>query len=418
VLSLRKFWSAQAGNTAIIFGLAVIPILALSGGAVDLTHRADIRTTMQTAADTAALAAARTVQTGQLGSNPDMNELKSAAEQMAMRVFEAALAESGDQVTADPHVEITEETATVSADFAVKTSFLGLIGIDSLAANAFAEVALPDPILVEIALVLDYSLSMQDNDKYIRMTNAAKTFIKRVADDRGDRSKIGIVPFSQYVYASLPGSAIRDTSGGEANETFTTCILNRDMPYAATDETPYSGIPGSRWPRVAGSDCDIYDEHDLGVRDLTDEFQGLSDALSRMRPTGLTNIALATEIGWHMLSPDTPFVTARDYADERVRKILIVLTDGVQTVPAMGPGGDVSVGAANQTTAELCTHIKSAGIRVFTIAYDVDDTAVYGLLSGCASSPGDYHEVDDASAIATVFDLIFAEIVESVWLSK
>jgi hypothetical protein len=90
----------------------------------------------------------------------------------------------------------------------------------------------------------------------------------------------------------------------------------------------------------------------------------------------------------------------------------------MQTVAAEGPDGNVSVAAANQTTAELCSNIKAEGIQLYTIAYDVDDPAIYGLLSGCASSPSSYHEVHDASGIDEVFQEIYAEINESAWLSR
>ena len=125
------------------------------------------------------------------------------------------------------------------------------------------------------------------------------------------------------------------------------------------------------------------------MHDLTDDFAGLANDISAMQPHNLTNISLGTEMGWQLLSPNAPFGTARDYSDANLKKIMIVLTDGMQTVAAEGPDGTTSVASANQTTAELCTNIKATGIRLFTIAYDVDDTAVYSLLSGCASSPGD-----------------------------
>ena len=68
------FWRDQRGNTAMIFGLAVIPVLALGGGAVDFAQRARIKGEIQAAADTASLAAARIVQTGQLTRDGDWSE--------------------------------------------------------------------------------------------------------------------------------------------------------------------------------------------------------------------------------------------------------------------------------------------------------------------------------------------------------
>jgi Flp pilus assembly protein TadG len=410
----------QRGNTAMIFGLAVIPLLALGGGAVDFAQRARVRGELQSAADTAALAASRMVQSGQMARDTDWEALKAKAEASATKFLLASIKVLGTHGTPDFNVDVTDEGVTIDAHYDMKTSFLGVIGMNTLPANALAEVHLPEPILVEMAMVLDFSGSMVTNDKFIRMRNAAMSFINKVKQDRADRTKIGIVPFSKYVYASVPGAMIRGTNAGQAATMMNACLTNRDYPYSTTDQTPSSTIDPSRWPQVdpADPDCQAYAAKDLRVRDLTDDFPGLVSAIAGMQPQNLTNISLGTEIGWQLLSPNAPFETARDYSDGNLQKIMIVLTDGMQTVAAEGPDGTTSVAAANQTTAELCTNIKATGIRVFTIAYDVDDTAVYSLLSGCASSPGDYHEVHDASDIGEVFDDIYAQINESAWLSK
>jgi hypothetical protein len=84
----------------------------------------------------------------------------------------------------------------------------------------------------------------------------------------------------------------------------------------------------------------------------------------------------------------------------------------------MGPTGDISVDGANRTTKELCDNIKSDDVSLFTIAYDVDNTDVYDLLSGCASTPAAYFEVHDSSGIGAVFDSIYQTIAESAWLSR
>ena len=139
-----------------------------------------------------------------------------------------------------------------------------------------------------------------------------------------------------------------------------------------------------------------------------------------MRPTGLTNIALATEIGWHLLTPDAPFETAEvATANRPLRKVLVVLTDGVQTVEAMGPSGGPSVEAANETTTELCDNIAAEEITIFTIAYDLDDESARTLLTGCATEDGSFTEAN-TTEISEVFNDIYDRIQETntVWLSR
>ena len=407
-----------------IFGLAVIPLLALGGGAVDFAQRARIKGEIQAATDTASLAAARIVQTGQLSREGDWSEsweeVKAKADRTARNLLAAAIRNLGTEGTPEFDIEITEESVTIEARYEMKTSFLPVIGMSTLPVNTLASVNLPDPILVEIALVLDYSGSMNDNNKYSRMTAAAQEFIEKVANDRGDRTKIGIVPFSEYVLATVPGGMIRGTPVGDANTPMTTCMLNRDYPYSTEDSTPTTATPGSRWANVdvADAKCQAYVNGNLAVRDLTNEFDALKNALSDMRPTGLTNIALASEMGFHLLAPNRPFETARDFSDTNNKKIMILLTDGMQTVPATGPNGGPSTLDADDTTAEVCTNAKAEGIRIFTIAYDISEERIRTLLSGCATSASTYFEPSGVSGIAGVFDDIFSMITESAWLSK
>ncbi|MDQ3560622.1 MAG: pilus assembly protein TadG-related protein [Pseudomonadota bacterium] len=416
----RNIWSDQGGNTAVMFGLAIVPIVGLSGGAVDFSRRAHVRVEMQSAADTAALAAGRILQSRPTTDAAKLALVKEDAREAAENVFRAALANTGDGDGPMPTIEFVDGVVRVSGDVTVPTSFLGVIGISSLQAKALAEVAVPDPTFLEVAMVLDFSGSMQDADKYVRMASAATDFIERMEASRPDLAKIAVVPFSEFVYAALPTGNIRDTAGADANVPLTTCLMNRGYPYSATEEQPLANVAGSRWPQSDPNQaaCLQYATNSLRVLDLTSDFDSLTASLSAMRPTRLTNITLGAEIGWHVLSPGEPFDSARPYSDPVARKILILLTDGMQTVAAEGPDGSTSTQAADEVTAELCDSMDSTGVDVFTIAYDVTDEGVRSLLAGCASSAGNYYEPIGANSVATVFEDIFAQITESAWLSR
>jgi Flp pilus assembly protein TadG len=419
VRHIFRNWRNEAGNVAMMFGLAIIPILGLAGGAVDLSRRASVEGQLQASADVAALAAARAIQSGQYSSGDDWEERRAAAAATGARMFETNFAARVEGISPDPDVDVGQFKVSVAADVDVPTSLLTVLGIRSFKAKAFAEVAIPSAVQIEIALVLDYSGSMQENDKYVRMTSAAQEFIDKIATERRTTTKVGIVPFSEYVLATVHGRDVRGTPLADSGDSVTACLLNRDHPYSANGETPYPAVEASRWPAVATGDaeCQPYVNGSLKVFDLSDDFTGLANALSDMRPTGLTNIALATEMGWHLLSPEEPFDTAVSPTEDRpVMKVVILLTDGMQTVEAMGPSGDVSVAAANEGTLELCNNMEAAGLRVFTIAYDLDDAAARTLLTECASANGAFREANTTD-IAQIFEDIYRQIAESVWLS-
>ena len=411
---LTEFLRDQRGNTAIIFGLAAIPLVALGGGGIDFAQRARIHGAIQSASDTAALAAARLVQDGMLKRSEEWADIKAQAEDMAQKLVIASLADFNLDDAPAVHITVTQEKVDISAQYDMKTAFLDVVGIDQLPTATFAEVAVPDPVLVEMTFVLDYSLSMHQNNKYQRMTTAARDFIAKVKANRGDRTKIGIVPFSEFVYADIPNVDVRDPetggthawdggstfdggwnwSGGstttttEETGTSAVCLVNRDYPYSTTDETP-TGLEATQWQQAdPDSDrCKKYQTGGLKARDLTDDFDGLSNALAGMQPVGWTNIALGAEIGWHMLSPNEPFETraqlyrslsAEDHgASHRRRADHLRRWGRLARLPSTAP---------TSTTAELCENAKASKVTIYTIAYDVDDTSVYDLLSGCASS--------------------------------
>jgi Mg-chelatase subunit ChlD len=373
---------------------------------------------LQAAADVAALAAARTVQSGSL-SDSDWDDRRAQAVAAARRMFDTNFATHDAGPAPQPDVQVDEGKVRVSADVNVPTSLLTVLGIRGLKAKAFAEVAIPGAVQIEIAMVLDYSGSMRDNDKYVRMTAAAQEFIAKIVAERRATTKVGIVPFSEYVLATVQGSDMRGTPLADAGDSVTACLLNRDYPYSTNGETPYAGIGASRWPAMSAdsAECQPYVNGSLNVFDLSDDFTGLTNALSAMRPTGLTNIALATEMGWHLLSPEEPFDSAATpTSDQPVMKVVILLTDGMQTVEGMGPSGGVSIEAVNEGTVELCNNMESAGLRVFTIAYDLDDPAARNLLTQCASSNGAFREADTTD-VSQIFEDIYRQISESVWLS-
>ncbi len=425
VRHIFRVWRHEAGNVAMMFGLAIVPLIGIAGGAVDLARRSHIEAELQDAVDVAALAAARTIQAASLSGGGSWAERQAQAAAAGLTMFRSNFV-AGDGLPAPvPVIDVSGRTVRITADFDMPTSLLAVIGIRSLVANVAAEVVIPDMMDIEIALVLDYSGSMQDNDKYIRMTSAAQDFIARVGSERGHRAKVGIVPFSQYVLATIRGGDLRGVAAADAQDSITACLSNRDYPYSTSGETPYPAISASRWPgiEVAADEhdenaCSDYVDGSLQVRGLTDDFSGLSSALSAMHPTGLTNIALASEIGWHVLTPEPPFETAvASTQDHPVLKVLVLLTDGRQTVEAMGPSGAVSVEAANEGTLELCDNMEQGGIRVFTIAYDLEeDAAARALLTACASADGAFHEAT-TSDISEIFDEIFEQIAKSVWLS-
>jgi len=157
-------------------------------------------------------------------------------------------------------------------------------------------------------------------------------------------------------------------------------------------------------------DCGQYATNSLWVRTLNKDFTTLKTAISAMRPIGLTNIALGLDVGWHLLTPEAPFDEA-SAPDENPSKVVILLTDGVQTVSAHGAGGAVSIGSANSNITESCEAMKSDEVEVFTIAFAIQDAHTRTLLENCASGPAYFFEPSAGGDLDAVFEGIFNKII-------
>jgi hypothetical protein len=128
-----------------------------------------------------------------------------------------------------------------------------------------------------------------------------------------------------------------------------------------------------------------------------------------MRPVGNTNIPLGAEFGWNLLDPQAPYAEGAAYGDPQTRKFLVLLTDGVQTSKQWGADGTSTVGHGNQNLSTICSGMRGKGITVFSIAFDITNTAITDLLEDCA--PGRYFEPDaGGTEILAVFDAITKQI--------
>jgi Mg-chelatase subunit ChlD len=277
--------------------------------------------------------------------------------------------------------------------------------------------------MAEVALVLDYSGSMNGKGKYQAMRDAAIGMIDTLTEEgkKTDHVKFGLVPFSHHVYLSLPGEYVINETPGT---TWTNCTQDRKYPYNVQDTAPDPANADTLWGMEAGGGggayepCGPYVTNNLVVAPLTNDATAVKTQLANMTPHNLTHIALGTEFGWALLSPDAPFTEGADYEDENTEKYLVMLTDGVQTEKAWGAGKTHTVPNGETNLEEMCTNIKAEGITIITIAFDLNDTWTEDRLKNCASSPDDFHIADNNDQLAQVFENIAGKLRKMVRISK
>jgi Flp pilus assembly protein TadG len=193
-----RFWRDHRGNVAIMFALAAVPVVGAMGAALDYSLANSYRTDMQKALDSAALAVSKVMPLEQ-----------EALDKIAMQYFTASL---GNHSLTNIKLTVVPEQghAKLHATGDYMPSMASLFGIDKFEVGVNSE-ARWGIGKVEVALVLDQSLSMDQSGRIDALRAATLQFltvIKATAKNPGD-AKVGIVAFdgmvnTGYTYSTRP----------------------------------------------------------------------------------------------------------------------------------------------------------------------------------------------------------------------
>ena len=421
---MRSFWSDEEGNFLLLFAFAMIPIIGSMGVALDYSLASSYRTDIQKALDATALALTRIMPA-------DQATLDTVGDQY----FQANL---GPHQILDLQLTVTPELGKLklSAKGRYKPQLAHLIGVHDVDLGTKSE-ARWSIGKVEIALVLDNSLSMQDFGRMGHLKAAAHDLLnvlETAAKNPGD-AKVAIVPFDGMV--RVPTSSPVPTwikwdywdstftsqqcSGSGKTKTCTTvidphsewagCVYDRDMNTGATpavNNDTLDSEPTAAPTYFPATKCYNNSTTLQRVLSLTENWTTLHTKVTNMTPTGYTNINLGLNWGWHVLSSTPLFTEGVAYNTENLTKYIILMTDGnntrsrYYTCPIEGPCSTIDA-----RTALTCANIKTAGIKIYTIRLVSGNAA---LLSACATNPGMYYDVQDSSQLSAVFSSIGAEI--------
>lgn len=227
------------GNVAMFFALALVPILLATGTAVDLGRAYIVKTRMESALDSAALA---------VGSAADGADLTVIAQQF----FDANYPPS-EMGTPSPVVVTVADsgnTITVTTTAVVQTTFMQIAHIDSLDVNATSQAKRSVSGLM-VAMVLDNTGSMWSGGNIGALRTAAGDLLTilwggQPTDSPNPYLKVSLVPFvagvnpgpsAMGVSSSLGISDFIDTSTGETLSSLpdTGWIKTDDLVHLAKD---------------------------------------------------------------------------------------------------------------------------------------------------------------------------------------
>lgn len=429
------------GNVAMMFGLLLAPLLLAGAIGIDVGRSADAKTLVQEAADMALLRVARMKTMTPALTEADLTDA-------AREIFDKEITKRTWIHIDEFAVRYVSDAETFELDVAgdVDTTLLGVVGVKELDLDSQSSVKLGKPPYLEVALALDNTGSMNSNGKLDAMKSAAAELTEAILAVDGATSKVGLVPFSQYVNIGSNGYEkfwMRDSSGrnrgrpdtdidnsGRGNggsrppppqpvtpnpndplSTWNGCVGSRPYPL----NTENSNFVGEPVPEVYGGVCPNE------ITPLTSEKPLILQKIRDMQGRGNTYIASGVEWGWHVLTNDSPFregVTLQELERLGGRKALILLTDGENTRAPDYPTHEAADRTlADMLTGRLCAQVKRDQITIYAIAFDVSDGATRALLEGCASSSEHYFAADDRAALTEAFRAV-ASSLRMLSLSK
>jgi Flp pilus assembly protein TadG len=484
---IENFFGDRRGNVAVIFALALLPILSATGAAVDITRALQVKARLSSALDAAGLAAGKKI------DSDDATIIATAEAYFAANYPADALGVPGHLL-----IDIQDDTIRLRVTADVETTIMSLMGFDEIQVGAETEISRAVNGL-EVALALDNTGSMEGT-KLANLKTASHELLTILFGDQvaPEHLKVSLVPFAAGVNV---GSAFNrewlDMAGTSSihSENFTTgtnlwtlfsnvnlvnrdwngCLMERPgnldevdtpptpgspdtffVPWLAPDEvgdrntninsylpdgtfssrTSPATIQSSTAKYVNASVTSTSRGPDYNCRNtqiltpLTNDKALLDTRIDQMVAAYLTHIPIGLAWGWRTLSPGAPYTEGALYSDQDTIKALVLMTDGENTI-FNGDAHNIStfsgygylskrrlgttspttaVSRLNEKTARLCTNVKSAGIRVYTVAFQVTAPATLTLLRNCASAPEMFFASSDGAALSTAFRTIATEL--------
>lgn len=507
--NLTQYLRLTAGSVAVAFGLAIPAIIGAVGVSVDISQAYLVQERLSHALDAAALAAAASSETDQ-----------EVIEQRVQDFIDANYPPGKVGYTLDIDVVINDNEIAVTGNARLDTSFMRIVGIETVDVST-STVVQRDVLGIEVALVLDNTGSMSENDNIIALKEATTNFINVMFDETSDPEtvKIGLVPYSNsvrvghyglgqnadgtpydsgYTFVTLPTGMTYTTTHDSYN--WYGCVVEHEATNYSTSATHVSNSKGQLWMNgsswnghgwnpgsssndpypddtldgyegpwdiyaygrliTSGQKCSDYSNYSNSrcsnctgssskcnssycfcwmstsnggsnyycpyamIQPLTSSRETLlaqvePDDDDDMVPHGNTMGNIGMAWGYRLLSPERPFTEGHDWDDEDWKKVIIMMTDGDNTLNGTYSSywfkskNQMTVTKLNQRFEETCDAIKAENpeVMIYTITFTSNitpDTKDY--YRRCASSEDKYYDAPTQSELIDVFNRIAREL--------
>jgi Flp pilus assembly protein TadG len=424
--SLRRLRRADDGNVAVIFAIALLPLIGFVGAAVDYSRANAMQAKMQAALDSATLMVAKDDATGTLSNSQLSTSIttyfkalytSTDTSNLTLTATYTSSATTGSQIK-------TTSTGTVS------TAFMKVVGYPTLPLST-ASTATWGTTRLRVALALDNTGSMADSGKMTALKTATNNLIDQLsasATVNGD-VYVSIVPFANDVnfgtsykssgyidwtnwstsgsieegwtcsskYNSRNETMLCGTSSNNINS-WTGCVMDRTQNYDVQITPPTS--TSTYYPADQSSYCPTV------IAPLSYNWTSLKSTVNAMTPLGGTNQPIGLVWAWQTLQQATPFNAPALDSTYNYTTAIILLSDGLNTMDRWYGNGSTQSPQVDARQKLLCDNIKAAGITIYTVQVNTDGEDTSSVLQYCASTASNFFILTDASQVISTFNSI------------
>jgi Flp pilus assembly protein TadG len=445
----------QRGNIAVIFAIALLPLLSFTGAAIDYSRANNARTSMQSSLDSVALMLSKDLTQGLIKAS----EVQTKAQDYFNALYTNKDAAQSATVTATytPATTTTAANILVTGSGRIMTDFMTVAGFPTMSFNT-SSTATWGTSLLRVALVLDNTGSMQSSGKIDALKTASQNLVDQLsalAKNDGD-VYISVVPFEAdvnvgtsnvnaswlrwdtwdpqgYFYSgswpsgswksycsggTVPANSFWTMAqclghGGSWNHTPNTsdksqwngCVTDRDQSYDVTATAPSSHA--TRFVADQELECPV-----AKILPLSYNWTNVKATINSMTAQGGTNQTIGLQWGWLSLLQQAPLNAPAEStaAGTSYQHIIVLFTDGLNTGDRWYSDFGAPSPQVDARMATLCTNIKNSGVTIFAVQIDTDGAGQSAVLPACASGPGNYFMLTDPSQIAAAFKQIGTSI--------
>lgn len=408
-----RFVRNRDGSAAPLLALAVLPLMAATGAAIDYSRANATKAALQAALDATGLMLSQEAATLQPA------ELSAKAHTYFKSLFNRPEAQNVGLAHEFNSPQQGSFSLKLTASAEVPALFASFIGQPLFAVGATSEVIWGIKKL-NLALALDNTGSMSSNGKMSALKTAAHNLLDtlKAAEKTPGDIKVSIVPFATDVnvgthnvnsdwidwseWEASNGTCSKSGStqskcaanGGtwtpKHRSTWNGCVYDRDQNNDVLNTAP-AGTAATKFRAHQAANCPV------AMMPLSTDWSALHSKIDAMTPTGNTNVTIGMAWAWQTLSPTAPMNAPAPQPD--LDKVIILLTDGQNTQNRWSN----STSSIDPRTQKACDNAKADNIKIYTVRV-IDGNAA--LLKNCASTPEMYYDVDEADQLNLVFKSI------------